>query len=369
MTTGKITIQDIAQMAGVSKTTVSRVLNQRPDVNPETRERILQIMDQQGFFPSLAASGLAGGRSRLIGALISVIHWPLIPEIMKGITEVIDQSPYELVLYSVNAGNDRKDYSDVIERILATKLTAGILAIYPGQSATHLAELCREGFPLVMFDDQINPPEDISWVGADQRAGAYEATRHLLRQGHRRIAHIQGPLQYQVSLDRYQGYCDALAEAGIDLDPELVLQGDFMPTGGKECTIQLLQALEKRPTAIFAASDLMAYGALSTIIECGLRVPEDVAVIGYDDIPFSMHAQPALTTVRQPLHEMGKRSIELLLQMIEPPEIKARPWNHKSALRLQGAMAAPVLPTSPVHIKLSTSLVVRASCGAPQHSW
>ncbi|GCE28459.1 LacI family transcriptional regulator [Dictyobacter alpinus] len=363
---GKITIQDIAQLAGVSKTTVSRVLNERPDVNPETRERILQIMDQQGFFPSLAAAGLAGGRSRLIGALVSVSHWPLIPEIMKGITEVIDQSPYELVLYSVNASNDKKDFSEVIDRILATKLTAGILAIYPGQSASHLAELCREGFPVVMFDDQVNPPEDISWVGADQRTGAYEATRHLLQQGHRRIAHIQGPLKYQVSLDRYNGYCDALTEAGIELDPELVLQGDFMPTGGKECTTQLLTALGKRPTAIFVASDLMAYGALSTITECGLRVPDDIALIGYDDIPFSMHAQPALTTVRQPFYEMGKCSIELLLRMIDPPETKVRSWNHKSALRPQSDIAAPVLPMSPVHIKLSTNLVVRASCGAIQ---
>ncbi|GCE23983.1 LacI family DNA-binding transcriptional regulator [Dictyobacter kobayashii] len=154
---GKITIQDIAQMAGVSKTTVSRVLNHRPDVNPETRERILHIMDQQGFFPSLAAAGLAGGRSRLIGALVSVVHWPLIPEIMRGIAEVIDQSSYELVLYSVNSNDDGKDYSEVIDRILATKLTAGLLAIYPGQFTPHLADLCRDGFPVVMFDDQVHP--------------------------------------------------------------------------------------------------------------------------------------------------------------------------------------------------------------------
>lgn len=361
---GKITIQDIAQMAGVSKTTVSRVLNQRPDVNPETRERILHIMDQQGFFPSLAAAGLAGGRSRLIGALVSVSHWTLISEIMRGITEVIDQSPYELVLYSVNVSNDTKNYGEVVDRILATQLTAGILAIYPGEAASRLVDLCRNGFPVVMFDDQVIPPADVSWVGADQRAGAYEATCHLIRQGHRRIAHIQGPLKYQVSLDRYHGYCDALLEAGIELDADLVLQGDFTSVEGKECASRFFALVGNRPTALFAANDLMAYGALSAASECGLRVPEDVAVVGYDDISFSIHTQPPLTTVRQPLQEMGKRSIELLLDIIDPPELKIRPWNHKSASRVQCDVAPSTTAMSPAHIKLSTSLVVRASCGA-----
>ncbi|GCF08449.1 LacI family DNA-binding transcriptional regulator [Dictyobacter arantiisoli] len=366
---GKITIQDIAQMAGVSKTTVSRVLNHRPDVNPETRERILHIMDEQGFFPSLAAAGLAGGRSRLIGALVSVSHWPLIPEIMRGIAEVVDQTPYELVLYSSNAGNDAKNYGEVIDRIQATKLTAGLLAIYPGQATPHLADLCRQGFPVVMFDDQGVPPDDVSWVGADQRTGAYQATRHLLQQGHRRIAHIQGPLKYQVSLDRYQGYCDALAEEQVEIEPEFVLQGDFTTPGGKECASQFFAQIGCRPTAIFASNDLMAYGALSAVVESGLRVPEDVAVVGFDDISFSVHSQPPLTTVRQPLYEMGKRSIEVLLSMIDPPEPQTRPWNHKSAPRIQGVNA---LPVAPVHVRLATNLVMRASSGcapSPTHTY
>lgn len=361
---GKITIQDIAYLAGVSKTTVSRVLNHRPDVNPETRVRVLNIMNEQGFFPSLTASGLAGGRSRLIGALVSVWHWPLIPEIMRGISEVVDQSPYELVLYSFNESNDQRNYSEVIDRILATKLTAGLLAIYPGQVTPHLSELCHQGFPVVMFDDQCVPPGDVSWVGADQQTGAYEATCHLIQQGHRRIAHIQGPLKFQVTLDRYQGYCDALLEAGIELDTSLVLQGDFTSNGGKECARQLLSCVDARPTAIFAGNDLMAYGTLAAAIGCGLRVPQDVAIVGFDDISFSVHLQPPLTTVRQPLYEMGKRSMEVLLNMIDPPVVNARPWNQKSSQNLPGAVA---IPTTPVHVRLATNLVVRASSGSAQY--
>jgi LacI family transcriptional regulator len=360
---GKITIQDIAHLAGVSKTTVSRVLNHRPDVHPETRIRILNIMNEQGFFPSLTAAGLAGGRSRLIGALVSVSHWPLISEIMRGISEVIDQSTYELVLYSFNRDNDQKTYGEVIDRILATQLTAGLLAIYPGQATSHLAELCREGFPVVMFDDQCVPPGDVSWVGADHRTGAYEATCHLIQQGHRRIAHIQGPLKFQVSLDRYQGYCDALKEASIELDPTLVVQGDFTSRGGKECAQQLLSCVAQRPTAIFAGNDLMAYGTLAAAIACGLQVPQDVAVVGFDDISFSVNLQPPLTTVRQPLYEMGKRSMEVLLSMIDPPIVNAQPWNQKSIHHVQGAAIA----TTPVHVMLATNLIVRASSGAAHY--
>jgi LacI family transcriptional regulator len=356
----KLTILDIARLAGVSKATVSRVLNSKPDVDPATRERILHIMEEHGFVPSIAASGLAGGRSRLLGALVPSLTWPSVPELMRGIGEAVGSTSYELILYSITDVNHEKDRSDIIDRIIGTRLVAGLLAIFPGPSAKHLAQLHSPNFPVVLIDDQGIPPKGTPWISVDNRMGACEATRHLIRLGHRRIAHIQGPLKYQVSHDRYQGYCDALNEAGIPLDPILVLEGDFMPPTGRTCANAFLDlAAERRPTAIFAGSDYMAYGAISAVEQRGLRVPEDIAVVGFDDNPSSAHMEPALTTVRQPFYEMGRRASEILLALLDAP----RPLN---GLNHNGKISG--VPTSlfdePISIKMPTSLIVRASCGA-----
>src|SRR5437660_10427406 len=150
----KLTIMDIARLAGVSKATVSRVLNQKPDVDPNTRERILRIMEEQGFVPNIAASGLAGKRSRLLGALVPSLTWPLVPELMRGVGEVVGSTSYELILYSITDVNHEKDRSDVIDRIIGTRLVAGLLEGFPGPSARHLAEVHSHDFPVVLIDDQ-----------------------------------------------------------------------------------------------------------------------------------------------------------------------------------------------------------------------
>ena len=357
---GKATIHDIAKLAGISIATVSRVLNNKPDVDPVTRERVLRIVEEQQFVPSIPASGMRK-RSRLIGVLIPDLTWPLIPELMRGIGEVVGGTSYELILYSITDANHEKDRSDVIDRIVGTRLAAGLLAVFPGRSLKHLAELHSRDFPVVLIDDQGLPPEGTPWIGVDNHLGAYEATRHLIRLGHRRIAHIQGPLKYQNSHERYQGYCDALKEAGISLDPALVMEGDFMPPTGRACTHAFLDLPAwERPTAIFAGSDYMAYGAISAIEQRSLRVPEDVAVVGFDDNPSSAHMEPALTTVRQPFYEMGRRACEMLLALVDVPR-PVNGLNHHNGWK-PGTPAS--LFNEPVHIKMPTSFIVRASCGA-----
>jgi LacI family transcriptional regulator len=350
----KLTIQDIAHLAGVSKATVSRVLNQKQNVDPTTRELILRIMREQGFVPSIAASGLAGGRTRLVGALVPSLTWPLLPEVMRGVGDVIGRTPYELILYSVNDVNHEKDRSDVIDRIVGSNLAAGLLAVFPGPSAQHLADLHSSDFPVVLIDDQSTPPAGVPRISVDNRVGAYMATRHLIQLGHRRIAHIQGPLKYQVSHDRYKGYCAALAEAGIAFDPTLVMQGDFMPASGRVCARIFLE-LPERPTAIFAGSDYMAYGAITAATQRGLRVPQDLAVVGFDDNPSSAHMEPALTTVKQPFYELGQRAIELLLSALDASR---RGNGHGSSSNGTGGT------TTPLRTKLPATLVVRQSCGA-----
>lgn len=350
---GKPTIDDIARLAGVSKTTVSRVLNHRPDVDPVTRKHILQIMEEQGYVPSLAASGLAGGRSRLIGVLVPSFTWPNIPDLMRGIAGVIEQTPYEMVLYSINETNTEQDRSEIINRIFATQLTAGLLAIFPGQAATEpITKLYKKGFPVVVIDDQV--VQTAPWVGADNTTGAYLAVRHLIRLGHRRIAHIQGPREYLASQDRYNGYRQALLEAGITPDPELVLRGDFLPLSGRMCASTFFEMpLEKRPTAIFAATDQMAYGVLTAAETYGLTVPQDIALVGFDDDEPSVHIRPPLTTVRQPSFEIGRHGIELLLSLLKAEQESELDGTDKKRLE-----------TLATRVLLPTNLVVRASCGA-----
>jgi LacI family transcriptional regulator len=362
----KRTIADIAQLAGVSKATVSRVLNHKPDVDPGTRERILRIMRDVGFVPSITASGLAGGRSRLIGILVPSLTWPLIPDIVRGAAEMAGNTLYESVLYSTKDKAREDNKGDVIDHILSANLIAGLLAILPGQSSRYIVRLHQLGFPVVMIDDQALPPA-MPWVGADNFMGAYDAVRHLLNLGHTRIAHIQGPLKFLCSRERYRGYCQALQEAGIPLDPTLVIEGDFEVSGGEAAARALLTLPpERRPTAIFASSDQMAYGTLAVAAALGLRVPDDLALIGFDDIFSSAYVQPALTTVRQPFSEMGRRAAELLLSLLD-----------KASQQFNGMYPYPTFKPSwkeqeiqvreddePIRIYLSTTLVVRDSCGS-----
>jgi LacI family transcriptional regulator len=220
-------------------------------------------------------------------------------------------------------------------------------------------ELQKHRFPVVLIDDQNDPLDGIPWIGADNRGGAYEATHHLIRLGHQRIASIQGPMKYKVSHDRYQGYCDALQEAGIQLDPTLVLEGDFMLAGGRSCGRAFFaRPVAERPTAVFAGSDLMAYGVISAAEEYGLRIPEDIALIGFDDNPSSAHMRPALTTVRQPFSEMGQRAVEVLLGLIE------RSQSRRQNRSEHGRQAHGVQAEKAERILLPTSLVIRDSCGA-----
>jgi len=346
----RVKIDDIARLAGVSKATVSRVINQKPDVDSATREKIVRIMDEQGFVPSITAAGLAGGRTRLIGVLVPSLTWPLplIPEIMRGIGQIIEQSTYELVLYSISHEQDR---SAVIARIMAARLTEGLLAVYPGQAFDYLSELHASGYPVVMLDDQMKPTGTTPWVSADSRIGAYTAVKHLLQLGHRRIGHIKGPVGYTCTEDRFRGYCDALAEVGIPADSELVVQGDFLATGGAACAQQLF-TLRERPTAVFAGNDDMAAGVLRAAEEAGLRVPEDVALVGFDDATPASFMHPPLTTVSQPFFEMGKRAATLLLDAVNALHQPVLSWH--TAQR----------ESAPIREFLPTRLIIRESCGA-----
>ncbi len=340
----KLTIQDIARLAKVSKATVSRVLNHNPSVAPVLRDRVLQIVQAYGFVPNVTATGLAGGRNPLIGVLAPPLTWPGISQIMRGVAEHIEDSSYEIVLYSINF---ERDHSDVLDRILALRMVSGLLAILPGALAPHLKGLHQSGLPLVLIDDQ-EAPGDIPWVGVDNVASAYQATRHLLELGHQRIAHIVGPRTYHCAVERYEGYRHALADHGLTPDPALVLQGDFEIESGRQLAWDLFDRDRADwPSAIFAANDQMAYGVLEAATQRGVRIPEDIALVGFDDHILAAYMQPPLTTVHQPFTEMGRRAVAVLVDLLD-----AHPGTANGAV-------------SPIRIHLPTSLVVRASSRTP----
>lgn len=357
----KLTIQDIAHLAGVSKATVSRVLNHNPSVNAELSERVTRIIQEHNFVPNATATGLAGGRVHLIGVLAPPLTWPAVPAILGGVASYIENTPYEMVLYSIS---NERNHSDVLDRILAMRMISGLLAIYPGALSQHLAARFQQGLPLVMIDDQ-EKPGCIPWVGINNVESAYEATAHLLQLGYRRIAHILGHQNYYCTSERLQGYYQALQDAGITPDPALLLQGNFETSSGRQCAATLFSRDKSAwPDAIFVGNDQMAYGVLEVAEQQGIRIPEDIAVIGFDDNIFSAHKRPPLTTIRQPFAEMGNKACEILLTMID---LDHRAHTERLAGYPPQASDGPLENLTMDHlirVQLATSLVMRASSGA-----
>jgi LacI family transcriptional regulator len=352
----KLTIQDIAKLAGVSKATVSRVLNHKPTVDPEIRERVMRIVNERGFVPSITATVLRGGRTQLLGVLAPPLIWPYVPEIMLGVAEVTDRTAYEVVLYTMGPA---RNHSDVLDRILAMKLSTGLLAIMPGQLGSHLDYLYKQGVPIVTIEDQV-APISTPWIGINNVSSAYEVTRYLLDLGHRRIAHILGPAEFLCVQERYEGYCRALREVGLEPDPSLIWQGDFTPIGGRECAHQIFSLPRaERPTAIFAANDQTAFGVIDVAAQYGVRIPDDMALIGFDDMPIAAFTKPGLTTIRQPHREMGELACELLLSMIDP---RSYPLKRK----IETFSGTGEGDSKNLRILLPTKLVVRESCGNAQ---
>lgn len=352
--TSKLTIRDIARLAGVSKSTVSRVLNSHPNVDSETRERILNVMREHGFIPNAAATGLAKGHSRLIGFLVPALTWELVADVLQGAAAILEDTQYEIILYSASP---EKDFSQVIDRMLSTNMAVGILALLHMQSPQHLVELHNQGLPVVLIN-HVATHVELPQVYVDNVEASYTAIRHLLDTGHRRIGFILGLPEFQCTHDRYEGYCKALSEAGIPLDPTLVLQGDYQCEGGSECAHRFF-SMSEPPTAIFASNDLTAYGVLEAANEQGVQIPQDMALIGFDDIPPSAHMQPALTTVHQPFREMGRSAAQLLLTMIHQRE-------SLSTEQQISQHSVDEQSTEFPRILLPTHLVMRKSSGVAQ---
>lgn len=308
-----VTIDEIAKIAGVSKTTVSRVINNKPDVNPATREKILSLIEQYEFQPNAFAKAISEQKTRHIGLLIPhkaeyVFSNPFYTEVMRGVSTEVDEQGYYLVMCYAHETN----YLDIYKQ----KRVDGFILLSPGSFHHHIIQALDTSSVPFVSTARISKEEHMVYVDVDNFYGATLVMEHLIGLGHRRIAYIGKPT-LQSSIDRLNGYRAVLNKYGIPIDESLELTTDTSSAErGHDYTLQLLQT-GNPPTAIFLANDVLAYGAIQAIRESGLRVPKDISVTGYDDIPFSRLTNPPLTTVRQPSIEKGIQAARLLIHSLE----------------------------------------------------
>ena len=337
-----LTLEDIAREVGVSRSTVSRVVNEHPNVRDDVRRRVLDVIQSTGYHPNAAARTLASQRSWMIGLVLprsvsSFFTDPYFPHLTQGIAQACNQHNYTLGLFLVGT---QEDEEKIFPRVSRRGFLDGLL-VQSGQIGEVLIDrLVGSNLPLVVLGRPAHA-SNVSYVDVDNIAAAHNAVVHLIRLGYQRIATIAGPHNSTVSLDRMEGFRQALAERGRTFDEALVAEGDFSEASGYHAMQKLLTA---KPDAVFAASDIMAIGAMRAVREAGLRVPEDVAFVGFDDLPLATPPDPPLTTIRQPVYQFGTSAMEVLTDLIENGVQPAR------------------------RIMMVTELIVRESCGASRRA-
>lgn len=313
---GRPTVGAVAKAAGVSPTTVSRVLNGSPRVSPEARQAIEAAIATLGYVPNSAARSLVRGQTNTIALVISepeerVFGDPFLAAMVRGISTAVTRAERQCVLLMTQGQGDRA----IVDRFVTQGHVDGVivLSLHDGDRLPDL--LADAGVPTVLSGRPMGLRRLVTYVDADNRGGGAQATRHLMDIGRQRIATVTGPLEMPAAVDRFEGYCDALREAGRRLSKSYVEEGDFTDRSGATAMERLLQ---RHPDldGVFVASDHMALGALQTLAQSGRRVPDDVAVVGFDDVPMAAYTQPALTTIRQPLDQMAAALAERLLSQL-----------------------------------------------------
>lgn len=333
-----LTLEDIARLAGVSRSTVSRVINDHPSVSEPVRQRVWEIVNETGYRPHPAARSLASRRSSVIGLVLPRrVHTfftdPYFPSLTEGVAQACNKHNHMLSLFLFYTEEDERKLFPLISR---PGLLDGIIIQSTHAADEMFMQLSQSAIPSIVAGRPMTV-SDFSYVDVDNVAGAYTAVRHLVHLGRQRIGTITGPMNTTVGLDRLEGYRRALSESRLPFDEMLCAEGDLSEDGGYYCAQRLLL---QEPDALFVASDIMAVGALRAIREAGRAVPDDVAVVGFDDLPPATRSSPPLTTIRQPIRRLGMELVENLLDIIQN-------GTHP-----------------PRRVVFGTELVVRESCGA-----
>jgi LacI family transcriptional regulator len=324
-----VTIQDVAKTAGVSVSTVSRVLNSKGDVASETQTRIRSIIDDLGYTTNLAARSMRSLRKNLVGLLMPDIAYPFAIEVMKGVNRAIAESEFDLLVYTT--GDVRKSGSASHEQryvsLLNNSITDGVIIVAP------VTDEFSTDAPIVSIDPLMSNPKYPS-VQATNYRGAMDAMEYLLGLGHRRIGFISGRAELESSNRRLEGYRDALANAGLAADGALVASGDYTTETGAMCARQLL-SLEQPPTAIFASNDQAAMGVYQVAQEMGRHIPEDLSVVGFDNIMESKYL--GLTTVDQFISEMGFVATNMLFRLIRGEPLDSQTYQTRTQLVIRNS--------------------------------
>jgi len=307
-------IKDIARLARVSHSTVSRALNGSDEVSAATVARIRRIAEQTGYRASAAARSLVMGRSDMIGVVVTNIADPFVAGVVSGIEDMAEQHGYSVFLANSNGEAEREVR---VVRSFEERRVDGIIVTSSRVGALYVPLLERMQVPVVLLNNQ-HPSQFAHSVLIDNEGASVTATRHLIGLGHRRIAYLGDRFGHQSDKERYEGYRRALREAGIEYSADLVAHGDGKPEGGEEAMARLL-ALRNPPTAVFCYNDMSALGAMRRIRDSGWRIPGDVSVAGFDDLYISRYLEPPLTTVRQPMRQMGRMAMETLLHIFDGP--------------------------------------------------
>ena len=333
-------IETIARLSGVSRSTVSRVINRSPNVSAEVRERVMRVIQETNFQPNFAARSLASGSTRVIALVIPVgvgqiFVDPYFPLLIQGITSACSAIDYAVMLWLAEPEYERR----TARQLLYSGLIDGVIISSLQMEDALVNAMIERNFPFVMVGRPFSE-KAVYYVDVDNVGSSCLAVNHLLSQGRRRIAAVTGVMSMVSGVDRLRGYRMALEQSGVSYCSELVVSGEFTQEGAYHAAQQLLT---QHPDAVFAASDVMAQGVYRAVTEAGLTIPADVAVVGYDDLPFAAQMQPPLTTVRQPVQRLGASAVDNLINLL----------NGSAAIQ-------------PGCVLLPTELVVRGSCGAVQ---
>jgi LacI family transcriptional regulator len=328
-------MRDVANLAGVSTATVSRVLNNQSHISEGTRSKVISAIEQLDYQLNRVARQLRLERTQILGLIISDIANPFFTSVVRGIEDAAYEHGYSLLLCN---SDEHLAKEELYIRILLGEKVAGVIISPTDENSTAARALIESRVPVVAMDRRLRHL-DVDTVIVDNAQGAYDAVAHLIGLGHSRIALIGGPIQITTARERQEGYKQALQDHGLQTDETLIRRGDFKQESGYVAATELL-ALDDPPTAIFAANNLMTLGALNAIHEQRLNIPTDVAIVGFDDMPWAPSLDPPLTTISQPTYDMGRTTAELLLSKIAE---SAR---------------------DTMEIKLQPSLIVRKSCGS-----
>lgn len=327
-----ITIQDVAKAAGVSVSTVSRVLNDKEDVAVETLEKVRAVIEETGYVSSLAARGMRSHHTNVIGLVLPDVTSPYCVEVMQGVNRVIAQQNYDLLIYT---NGDVQKYTTADQERYFVSLLNGTITDGVIVAAAATTNFSTDA-PLVVIDPNIEESSFPS-ICSNNREGAMDAMKYLAGLGHRRIGHITGRLNLISARQRLQGFKDGLAACGLPYEEELVQEGDYSVENAVTCAYRLL-AMKNPPTAIFAANDMTAMGVYQVAKEVGLRIPDDLSVVGFDDVYDASKLDPPLTTVNQSVKKMGMIATEMVLSLVRGGTLEN------------------------TQVKVLTNLVVRESC-------